>query len=115
MAFLSFPDFKSLGNFDVWKAAFTLFLVASLESLLCLEATDKIDPYRRQVSADRELIAQGTGNVLAGLIGGIPITQVIVRSAANVSSGGRTKVSTIFHNTVKITHSKRFGFKSSDN
>jgi len=97
MAFLSFPDFKSLGNFDVWKAAFTLFLVASLESLLCLEATDKIDPYRRQVSADRELIAQGAGNVLAGLIGGIPITQVIVRSAANVSSGGRTKVSTIFH------------------
>jgi MFS superfamily sulfate permease-like transporter len=97
LGFLSSPDFKSIGNFAVWKAAFTLFVVASLESLLCLEATDKIDPYRRQASANRELIAQGTGNVLAGLIGGIPITQVIVRSAANVNSGGRTKVSTIFH------------------
>lgn len=97
LTFMSFPKFSEIGNVNVWKVAFTLFLVASLESLLSLEATDKLDPYRRHASANRELVAQGAGNILTGLIGGIPITQVIVRSAANVNSGGKTKVSAIFH------------------
>ena len=94
---MAFPDFKSITNIDVWKAALTLFLVASLESLLSLEATDKLDPYRRHSSTNRELLAQGFGNITAALLGGMPLTQVIIRSATNVNSGGKTKKATIFH------------------
>ena len=93
----SFPDFSALGNGAVWVTAFTIALVASLETLLCVEATDKLDPYRRVTPTNRELIAQGTGNVVSGLIGGLPVTQVIVRSSANIQSGGRTKLSAIVH------------------
>jgi MFS superfamily sulfate permease-like transporter len=77
--------------------------VASLETLLCVEATDKLDPYRRVTPTNRELIAQGTGNIVSGLIGGLPVTQVIVRSSANIQSGGRTKFSAILHGFLLLT------------
>jgi MFS superfamily sulfate permease-like transporter len=93
----SFPNFDSLFNPDVWIVAFTIALVASLETLLCVEATDKLDPRKNVTPTNRELLAQGTGNILSGLIGGLPITQVIVRSSANIQSGGVSKMSTIMH------------------
>jgi len=91
------PDFSYIFNKEVWVVAVTLALVASIETLLCIEAIDKLDPYKRTSPTNRELIAQGVGNMTSGLIGGIPITSVIVRSSANVSSGGRTRMSTILH------------------
>jgi MFS superfamily sulfate permease-like transporter len=93
----SFPNFKAITNPDIWITAFTIALVASLETLLCVEATDKIDPHKNVTPTNRELLAQGTGNILSGLVGGLPITQVIVRSSANIQSGGRTKLSAILH------------------
>src|SRR5690606_34619541 len=93
----SFPNFAAITNMEVWIVAFTIALVASLETLLCVEASDKIDPDKNVTPTNRELLAQGTGNVISGLIGGLPITQVIVRSSANVQSGGKTKFSTILH------------------
>ncbi|MCF8273918.1 MAG: SulP family inorganic anion transporter [Flavobacteriaceae bacterium] len=93
----SFPNFNAITNPDVWVTAFTIALVASLETLLCVEATDKIDPHKNVTPTNRELLAQGTGNILSGLVGGLPITQVIVRSSANIQSGGRTKLSAILH------------------
>ncbi len=92
-----FPNFQVITNPDVWTVAFTIALVASLETLLCVEATDKMDPYKNVTPTNRELLAQGTGNIISGLIGGLPITQVIVRSSANIQSGGRSKLSTIIH------------------
>ena len=94
---LSFPNFKVITRPDVIITAFTIALVASLETLLCVEATDKLDPQKRITPTNRELLAQGTGNVVSGLIGGLPITQVIVRSSANIQSGGKTKASAIIH------------------
>lgn len=93
----SFPDFSVIMRSDVWIVALTMAIVASLETLLCVEATDKLDPLKRITPTNRELIAQGTGNIASGLIGGLPITQVIVRSSANVQSGGKTKASAFFH------------------
>lgn len=93
----TFPDFSQITNGAVWVTAFTIAIVASLETLLCLEATDKLDPYKRIAPANRELKAQGVGNFIAGLVGGLPITQVIVRSSTNIQSGGRTKTSAILH------------------
>ncbi len=93
----SFPNFSVIMSADVWIIAFTIALVASLETLLCVEATDKLDPHKNVTPTNRELLAQGTGNILSGLIGGLPITQVIVRSSANVQSGGRSKMSAIIH------------------
>ena len=93
----SFPNFSVITNSNVWVVAFTIALVASLETLLCVEATDKLDPYKNVTPTNRELFAQGTGNIISGLIGGLPITQVIVRSSANIQSGGRSKMSTIIH------------------
>ena len=93
----SFPNFKAITNTEVWIVAFTIALVASLETLLCVEATDKLDPHKNVTPTNRELLAQGTGNVISGLVGGLPITQVIVRSSANIQSGGRTKLSAIIH------------------
>jgi MFS superfamily sulfate permease-like transporter len=93
----SFPNFNAITNPEVWVVAFTIALVASLETLLCVEATDKLDPHKNVTPTNRELLAQGTGNVLSGLIGGLPITQVIVRSSANIQSGGRSKMSAIIH------------------
>ncbi|MDY0781198.1 SulP family inorganic anion transporter [Tenacibaculum sp. IB213877] len=93
----SFPNFAVITNPDVWVVAFTIALVASLETLLCVEATDKLDPNKNVTPTNRELLAQGTGNIISGLIGGLPITQVIVRSSANIQSGGRSKLSAIIH------------------
>jgi MFS superfamily sulfate permease-like transporter len=93
----SFPNFSAISNPEIWVVAFTLALVASLETLLCVEATDKLDPHKNVTPTNRELFAQGTGNIISGLIGGLPITQVIVRSSANIQSGGRTKLSAIIH------------------
>ncbi len=93
----SFPNFSSISNPEIWIVAFTIALVASLETLLSVEATDKLDPHKNVTPTNRELLAQGTGNIISGLIGGLPITQVIVRSSANIQSGGRSKMSTIMH------------------
>jgi SulP family sulfate permease len=92
-----FPDFSAVTNIEVWKIAFMIAIVASLETLLCVEATDKLDPDKRVTSTDRELKAQGLGNIISGLIGGLPVTQVIVRSSANIAFGGKTKLSAILH------------------
>lgn len=100
MEFLSqftFPDFSAITNIEVWKIAVVLAIVASLETLLCVEATDKLDPNKRVTPTNRELKAQGLGNIVSGLIGGLPLTQVIVRSSANISFGGKSKLSAIMH------------------
>lgn len=93
----NFPDFSAISKAEVWVTGFTIALVASLETLLCVEATDKLDPEKRVTPTNRELLAQGTGNMISGFIGGLPITQVIVRSSANIQSGGKTKASAILH------------------
>lgn len=93
----TFPDFSAITNFEVWKIAIVLAIVASLETLLCVEATDKMDPDKRVTPTNRELKAQGLGNIVSGLIGGLPVTQVIVRSSANINFGGKTKLSAILH------------------
>jgi carbonic anhydrase/SulP family sulfate permease len=100
--FLQTPAFSHFTNPLVYKAAFTVALVASLETLLNLEAVDKIDPDQRQSPANRELVAQGAGNLLAGLVGGLPMTSVIVRSSVNINAGGRTKLSAILHGLLLI-------------
>ncbi len=94
---VSFPDWSYLANPQIYMVAGTLAIVASLESLLSLEATDSLDPLKRISSADRELVAQGIGNVTSGLIGGLPLTSVIVRSSTNVYAGGKTRVSSLLH------------------
>lgn len=93
----TFPDFTALSNPQVYVTAIIIAVVASLETLLCVEASDKQDTLKRITPTNRELKAQGIGNIISGLIGGLPITQVIVRSSANQQSGGKTKTSTIFH------------------
>jgi MFS superfamily sulfate permease-like transporter len=92
-----FPNFSAITNPMVYTTAITIAIVASLETLLCVEATDKLDPYKRITPTNRELKAQGVGNIISGLIGGLPITQVIVRSSANIQSGGKTKMAAILH------------------
>jgi MFS superfamily sulfate permease-like transporter len=93
----SFPNFSAISDKNVWVIAITIAIVASLETLLCVEATDKLDPDKNVTPTNRELIAQGTGNIISGMIGGLPITQVIVRSSANIQSGGKSKLSAIIH------------------
>ncbi|MDH5367847.1 MAG: SulP family inorganic anion transporter [Cyclobacteriaceae bacterium] len=93
----TFPDFSKILSSDVWVVAITIAVVASLETLLSVEATDKLDPKKRITNTNRELLAQGSGNIISGLIGGLPVTQVIVRSSANIQSGGQTKFSAILH------------------
>jgi MFS superfamily sulfate permease-like transporter len=93
----TFPDFSQIGNKEVYILAVTIALVASLETLLCVEATDKLDPHKRVTPTNRELFAQGTGNIVSGMIGGLAITQVIVRSSANVQAGAESKMSAILH------------------
>ncbi|MBY0482435.1 MAG: SulP family inorganic anion transporter [Chitinophagaceae bacterium] len=94
---ITFPNFAGLGNIQVWIVAFTIAIVASLETLLNLEAVENIDPHKRQASPNRELLAQGIGNIISGLIGGIPITSVIVRSSVNINAGAVSKASAILH------------------
>lgn len=91
------PDFSRITDLKIYVTALTIAIVASLETLLCVEATDKLDPEKRVTSTNNELKAQGIGNFISGLIGGLPITQVIVRSSANISFGAKTKLSTIIH------------------
>ncbi len=98
----AFPDFSQILNQDVWIVAITLAIVASLETLLCLDATDKMDPDKRVSPSNQELRAQGIGNLVSGMIGGLPITQVIVRSSTNIQSGGKTKVSAVFHGFILL-------------
>ncbi len=93
----TFPDWSILRTAAIWKVAVTIALVASLETLLSLDATDKLDPWKRETSGDRELVAQGIGNTLSGLVGGLPITGVIVRSSANIDAGARTRWAAFFH------------------
>lgn len=96
------PNFTSLTNEKVWIVAVTIAVIASIETLLCVEATDKLDPYKRFTNTNRELKAQGIGNILSGFLGGLPMTSVVVRSSANINSGGRTKLATIFHGFLLI-------------
>jgi MFS superfamily sulfate permease-like transporter len=94
------PDFSQLNNPAVYKVAFTIAIVASLETLLSIEACDKLDPYRRSTPLNRELMAQGSANMLSGLLGGLPVTSVIVRSSANINAGAKTKASAITHGII---------------
>ena len=96
-AIFDFPDFNILTNPAVYGVAATVALVASLETLLNLEASDRLDPLKRASSPDTELVAQGLGNIVSGLLGGLPITSVVVRTSANVFGGAKTRVSTITH------------------
>ncbi|HRP56199.1 SulP family inorganic anion transporter [Agriterribacter sp.] len=96
-SFFTFPDWGSIINKQIWITAVTLALVASLETLLGIEAVDNLDPQKRITPTNRELKAQGVGNIVSGLIGGLPLTSVIVRSSANVNAGAKTKMSTIYH------------------
>lgn len=94
---LTFPDFSGFSNFKVYSAAITIAVVASLETLLNLDAVDTIDPKQRRSPPNRELVAQGVGNMLGGLVGALPATSVIVRSSVNVQSGNATKMSAVYH------------------
>src|SRR5688572_1871754 len=94
---LTFPDLSQLANPQVYVVAVTIAIVASLETLLSLEAVDKLDPHKRISPTNRELKAQGVGNIISGMLGGLPMTAVIVRSSANVDAGGQTRVSAMFH------------------
>ena len=96
-SFFTLPDWQYFLDKEVLFTAITLALVASLESLLSIEAVDDLDPYQRVTPTNRELKAQGLGNIVSGMLGGLPVTSVIVRSSANVSAGARTKMSTIYH------------------
>lgn len=96
-SFFTHPDFSQIAQPLVIKTALVMAIVASLETLLCVEATDKLDPLKRVTPTNRELKAQGLGNMVSGLIGGLPITQVIVRSSANITFGAQTKLSAVLH------------------
>lgn len=102
LGFLQWPDFAALANPAMYKAAVTIAVVASLETLLNVEAVDKLDPQRRVSPPNRELIAQGVGNIAVGLIGGLPVTSVIVRSSVNINAGGKTKLATIVHGSLLL-------------
>jgi len=97
MDLFTYPDFSQWRNIEIYKVAIVMAIVASLETLLCVEATDKLDPLRRVTPTNQELKAQGLGNMLSGLIGGLPVTQEIVRSSANMSFGAKSKISAIMH------------------
>lgn len=96
-SFFTFPQWSFISNYQVWIIALTIAIVASLESLLSIEAADALDPYKRVTPTNRELRAQGIGNIVSGLLGGLPITSVIVRTSANVNAGAKNKLSTISH------------------
>lgn len=97
VSFFTFPSFDFLLNKTVWTAAITIALVASLETLLCIEAADAMDTYKRVTPTNRELKAQGIGNIFSGMIGGLPLTSVIVRTSANANAGAKSKMSAILH------------------
>lgn len=91
------PDWNGFSNPKVWQTGVVIAIVASIETLLCIEATDKLDPMKRYTPANRELKAQGMGNIISGLIGGLPVISVIVRSSANINAGAKSKMSSIIH------------------
>lgn len=93
----TFPDFSQFANPQIYVVAITIGIVASLETLLSVEAVDKLDPHKRITPTNRELKAQGAGNIISGLLGGLPMTAVIVRSSANLNAGAQTRVSAVFH------------------
>ena len=99
---LKFPDWSALSNPLFYKTAIVLALVASIESLLCVNAIERLDPQGRKTDKNRELLAQGTGNAISGLLGGLPITSVIVRSSVNLNAGAKSKTSAIFHGVLII-------------
>ncbi len=99
---IRFPDFSAWTNPLIYKAAVTIALVASLETLLNLEAVDNLDPLKRSSPPSRELVAQGVGNMTAGLLGGIPVTSVIIRGSVNINAGSRTKLSTVVHGVLLL-------------
>ncbi len=96
------PDWLAFASIDAWRLGATIAVVASVETLISLEATDKIDQFKRYSDTNRELLAQGIGNTLAGLIGGLPMTGVIVRSAANIDAGARTRWSAVLHGVLLL-------------
>ena len=91
------PDFNALRNSATYGVAFTIAIVASLETLLSVEAVDNLDPQKRHTPPNRELMAQGVGNLVSGLLGGLPLTAVIVRSSANIAAGAQTRMSAFIH------------------
>lgn len=97
VSFFTTPNWSFITDKEVWVTGITLALVASLESLLSIEACDKLDPYKRVTNNNRELKAQGVGNIVSGMIGGLPLTSVIVRSSANINAGAKSKLSAILH------------------
>lgn len=101
-AFLTWPDWAAISSATTWRVALTIAVVASLESLLTLDATDKMDQFKRKSDTNRELLAQGAGNVVSGLIGGLPLTGVLVRSAANVDAGARTRRASMMHGALLL-------------
>ena len=98
----TFPDFSGFLDSNLWSIGLTLAVVASIESLLSLEAADRIDPYKRISSPSRELWAQGVGNMVSGFIGGLPVTSVVLRTSANVSAGGRTWMASCIHGVLLL-------------
>jgi len=100
--FIVMPDFSAISNTQVWVTAATITVVASIETLLCIEASDRMDVQKRYTDTNNELKAQGIGNMLSGFIGGLPITSVVVRSSANANAGAKTKLSAIFHGTLLL-------------
>lgn len=102
LSFFTHPDFSHLSNVNVWVSAGTIAIIASLETLLNIEASDELDPYKRVTPTNRELKAQGVGNLISGLIGGLPITSVVVRTSANINSGAKTKTSAISHGVLLL-------------
>ncbi len=103
LSFFTLPDFNGFLNSTVIVTGFMIAIIASLETLLSIEAIDNLDPERNVTNTNRELFAQGIGNSISGLIGGLPITSVIVRSSANVHAGAKSKLSTIFHGFLLLT------------
>lgn len=101
-AMITMPNFAEIGNKKVWIVAATITVVASIETLLCIEAADRLDVYKRFTNTNTELKAQGIGNLLSGLIGGLPMTSVVVRSSANANAGARTKMSAIIHGVLLL-------------
>jgi len=106
--FFTFPDFHAYDDKAIYTAAVTIAIIASLETLLCVEAADKLDPFKRVTPTNRELIAQGVANTVSGLIGGLPITQVIVRSSTNILAGARTKASAFIHGLLLLVSALLF-------
>ncbi len=103
LGLFTLPDFRAFLTLDAWRFGAMIAVVASLESLLSLEAADKMDQYKRKSDANRELVAQGVGNLLAGLVGGLPVTGVVIRSAANIDAGARTRWSSVLHGLLLLT------------